>query len=605
MKKFLVIFSFLYFVGGNVQTIIGDSPVQITYKVNLTNYQDDLFHVTVDVGGLSIENNIYNLPATVPGTYSNLNFGRFVKSFKAYDKDGNEIQTEKISTNQWRIANADKLAMLDYDIEDTFDTEIKDNKVIPMAGTGINNDFIVLNTFAVMGYFEGLQTIPVKVKLDYKSGWTVGTSLTLDENGYYDAENYDHLADNPIFMGDLTTASTTVNDIKVGVYVYSPDTTINADKIMNIAEDLLQSSSEFIGYSPVTHYNFLMCFLDQESFIANGFMGSGALEHSYSSLFVYPGFGNFINGVRDDMAHEFLHILTPLNLHSNIIQPFNFVTPTASQHIWLYEGVTEWGSDIMQLRDGLITIEEYLSRLTEKIDISERYRNDLSLTDLSLGVYSEAITMEFLNFYNKGAVTAALLDIRLLELSDGKFGLREVFLDLLEKYGKYKPFPEDEFFEIFVENTFPEIEQFINDYIKGTEPLPYEDYIAKLGYKHIAERPSADTSPTLGLQMGMNDKQELVILGTSESAAGAGIKEGDVPIMMFGTEVNMSTAGKTFGKLHSMKVGEPVDIVVRRGTEEIETTLILKQRMDRHVFEEIENPTAEQIKLREVWSKNL
>ena len=605
MKKLILIISLIYFINANSQTVTGNSTAQVTYNVNLINYEDDLFHVTVDVDGLSSENNIYNLPATVPGTYSNLNFGRFVESFKAYDKEGNELQTEKISANQWRIANADKLSMLDYDIEDTFDTEIADNKVIPMAGTGINDEFIVLNTFAVMGYFEGLQTIPVKVKLDYKPDWTVGTSLTMDDNGYYTAENYDLLADNPILMGELTTANTTVNDIKVGVYVYAPDTTINADKILNIAEDLLKSSSEFIGYSPVTHYNFLMCFLDQESFLANGFMGAGALEHSYSSLFVYPGFGNYIAGVRDDMAHEFLHILTPLNLHSNIIQPFNFVTPTASQHIWLYEGVTEWGSDIMQLRDGLISIGDYLSRISDKIEISEGYRKDLSLTDLSLGVYSEAITMEFLNFYNKGAVTAALLDIRLLELSDGKFGLREVFLELLKKYGKYKPFPEDEFFEIFVENTFPEIEQFIDDYIKGTEPLPYENYFAKLGYRHIAERPSEDTSPTLGLQMGMNDKQELVILGMSESIADAGLKEGDVPIMMLGTEVNMSTARNIFGKLHSMKVGEPVDIVVRRGNEEIETTLTLQQRMDRHVFEEMENPTAEQIKLREAWSKNL
>jgi len=267
MKKLLLIIFLIYFVSVNSQTISGGSPVQLTYNVNLTNYQDDLFHVIVDVEGLSSENDIYNLPATVPGTYSNLNFGRFVKSFKAYDKDGNELQTEKTSTNQWRIADVDKLARLDYDIEDTFDTEIEDNKVIPMAGTGINNEFIVLNTFAVMGYFEGLQTIPVKVKLDFKSDWTVGTSLTMDENGYYTAETYDHLSDNPIFMGELTTASTTVNDIKVGVYVYAPDTTINADIIMGFAEDLLQSSSEFIGYSPVTHYNFLMCFLERPIFL--------------------------------------------------------------------------------------------------------------------------------------------------------------------------------------------------------------------------------------------------------------------------------------------------------------------------------------------------
>ena len=93
MKKFLVIFSFLYFVSGNVQTIIGGSPVQITYKVNLTNYQDDLFHVTVDVNGLSIENDIYNMPATVPGTYSNLNFGRLTIKMEMNFKRKKYLQT--------------------------------------------------------------------------------------------------------------------------------------------------------------------------------------------------------------------------------------------------------------------------------------------------------------------------------------------------------------------------------------------------------------------------------------------------------------------------------------------------------------------------------
>jgi predicted metalloprotease with PDZ domain len=597
MKKILLLFVIIFITNLNSQ--------QVIYSIDVTNYQDDLFHVTVEVEGLSIENDIYNLPATVPGTYSNLNFGRFVKSFKAYDKDGDELQSEKISTNQWQIADADKLAKLDYDIEDTFDTEIENDKVIPMAGTGINNEFIVLNTFAVLGYFEGLQTNPLKVKLEYRPDWTVGTSLIKDENGYYIAESFDYLADSPIFMGELTTASTTVNEIEVGVYVYSSDTTINADKIMDVAEDLLQSSSEFIGYSPVTHYNFLMCFLDQEEFIANGFMGAGALEHSYSSLFVYPGFGNFLPEVQNDMAHEFLHILTPLNLHSEVIQPFNFEVPTASQHIWLYEGVTEWGSDIMQLRGGLITIEEYLSRISEKINISDRFSKDISLVDLSLGVYSEAITLEFINFYNKGAITADLLDIRLLELSKGTLGLREVFLDFLEQYGKYKPFPEDEFFEIFVESTYPEIEQFIDDYIKGTKPLPYEEYMTKLGYKYIPERPSEDSRPSLGLQMGMNDKQQLTVVGMSESSAKAGIKEGDVPLEILGTEVSMENTREIFGKLHSMQIGETVKMIVQRGDEELEVNLPLQQRTDRHIFEQMEKPIEEQLKLREAWSRNL
>jgi predicted metalloprotease with PDZ domain len=577
----------------------------ITYEVDVTNHKDDLFHVTVYTDGLSSENNIYNLPATVPGTYSNLNFGRFVTSFNAYDKVGSELRTEKISTNQWQIDNVDELAKLDYDVEDTFDSDIIDGKVIPMAGSGINNDFIVLNTFAMLGYFENLQSKPIKLKLDYNSDWTAGTSLTIDEGGYYIAETYDYLADSPIFIGELTTASTTVNDIKVGVYVYSPDTTINADKIMDAADDILQSASEFIGYSPVTHYNFLMCFLDMPTFMQMGFAGAGALEHSYSSLFVFPAMGRFTQEIKDDMAHEFLHILTPLNLHSNIIQPFNFEVPTASQHIWLYEGVTEWASDIMQLRSGLITTDEYLDRMSEKLTINDRFRQDISLTDLSKQVYDEAITMQFLNFYNKGAVTAALLDIRLLELSGGKRGLREVYLELLDKYGKDKPFLEDDFFQIFVDMTYPEIQQFINDYLIGTKPLPYEEYMAKLGFKYIPERPSDDTRPSLGIEMGMNEKQQFTIIGASEISTQAGLQVNDIPLKIIGIEVSMSTAREIFGKLQSMNVGEKVDIVVQRGDKEFEVNVPLQQRKDKHIFEEMENPSEEQLKLREAWSKNL
>ena len=601
MKKSFIIVTFVLLTTFNshiwTQTI--------SYKVNVKNYQDDLFHVTVFTEGLSSGNNIYNLPATVPGTYSNLNFGKFVTSFYAYDKDGKELQVEKISTNQWKISNTENLAKLDYDVEDTFDSEISEGKVLPMEGSGINNDFIVLNTFALLGYFEELQSEPIKLELDYNTDWTVGTSLIIDENGYYTAESYDHLADSPILIGELTAASTTVRDIKVGVYVYSPDSTINAEKIMDAAEAILHSASDFIGYSPVNQYNFLMCFLDMSTFMKTGFAGAGALEHSYSSLFVFPAMGGISQEIKDDLAHEFLHILTPLNLHSNIIQPFNFEVPTASQHTWLYEGVTEWASDIMQLRSGLITIEQYLERISEKLTINDRFRQDISLTDLSKQVYDEVITMQFLNFYNKGAVVAALLDIRLLELSGGKQGLREIYLELLDRYGKDKPFPEDDFFNIFVDMTYPEIEQFINDYIKGTKPLPYVEFMAKLGFKYIPERPSEDTRPSLGIEMGMNEKQQFTIIGASEISSQAGLKAEDVPLKILGIEVSMATAREIFGKIISMKIGELVDIVVQRGDKEVEVNVPLQQRMDKHIFEEQDNLTTEQKMLREAWSKNL
>ncbi|MEJ2104013.1 MAG: PDZ domain-containing protein [Ignavibacteriaceae bacterium] len=601
MKKISTIIAFILFT--NFFTYL--RAQSITYEVDVSKPQDDLFHVTVFTNGLSTENDVYNLPATVPGTYSIQDFGRFVQSFKAYDQDGNELETEKISTNQWQINNAEKLAMIKYDSEDSFDANMTEHRIFGMEGTGIENNFIVLNTFGVLGYFEGLQSTPVKLKIKFNPNWLIGTALEMNDDRYYVAESYDYLADSPILIGDLTYAKTRVNDINVEAYVYSADTSFNASKFMNVADDILQSAGKFIGYSPVTHYDFLFCSVDGETFTRNHFVGAGALEHSYSSLFVFPPASGVSKEIKDDIAHEFLHILTPLNLHSNIIQPFNFETPTASQHLWLYEGVTEWGSDISQLRGGLIPIDQYLKTMSDKLTINDRFRQDISLTDLSKQIYNESITMQFLNFYNKAAVVAAMLDIRLLELSGGKRGLREVFLELLDKYGKDKPFPEDDFFKIFVDITYPEIQQFINDYIKGITPLPYAEYMAKLGFKYIDEVPSSDTTPTPGAEMTINDKGELIILSVSQESRKAGLQAGDVLIKVMGQDVNMENIRPTVKKIRSMKVGDPVELIVRRGDTEIPLTITLQQKMDRHIFEEMENPAEEQLKLRDAWSKNL
>ena len=88
------------------------------------------------------------------------------------------------------------------------------------------------------------------------------------------------------------------------------------------------------------------------------------------------------------VAHEFYHIVTPLNIHSEIIEYFNFVEPVASEHVWLYEGTTEWVAHMAQLRSGLIDLEEYLSRLSGKMQADDRFDKDFSLSRLSLESYS-------------------------------------------------------------------------------------------------------------------------------------------------------------------------------------------------------------------------
>lgn len=605
MRKTLLYFVLIFIAPGWVQlSSYQDSSPQVTYQVDLINPEDDLFHVTVLTENLSIENNIYNFAATAPGAYGNLDFGRFVQSFKAFDKEGNELKTEKLSTNRWQIENSERLSRVVYKIEDSFDADIQDHTISPMGGTGIQDDFIVFNTFGVLGYFEGLQSIPVKLKIEYRSDWISGTAMDIDSNGYYCADTYDRLADSPVLIGDLTTAGTKVNDIDIDVYVYTTDTTLHAEQILSIAEDVLESAGEFIEYSPVPYYKFLMVLLDYETFTQLTSVGGGALEHSYSSLHFLAYSADRLPEIRSTMAHEFMHILTPLHLHSEIIHTYNFTTPTPSEHIWLYEGVTEWISDIMQLRSGLITTEEYLNELSLKLRINESFNPDISLSEMSLEVYNNEMIKQFYNFYCRGAVTAALLDIKLLELSDGRRGLRELLLELLNDYGKNKPFPEEKFFKVIVENTYPEIEQFINNYIRDSQPLPYKEYMYKIGFNYIEEKLSDDKRPVFGINVKLNENSELIVENEGK-AQSFGLQRGDILVRVLGQEVSLQTFRNIADSAYTMNVGDEYNIVIKRDGKEIEMTGVLFQRISRHVFESIEEPTPEQKFLREKWLQNL
>ena len=81
---------------------------------------------------------------------------------------------------------------IDYIIEDSFDAEVKEHKIYPMSGTGIEKDFIILNTFGVPHISSGLLQKPIQIDIDYNPEWKIGTALE-KENGYYLADSYYHL----------------------------------------------------------------------------------------------------------------------------------------------------------------------------------------------------------------------------------------------------------------------------------------------------------------------------------------------------------------------------------------------------------------------------
>ena len=474
----------LFVLGFVVATPAVSAQAPLRYTVDLDDRADHQFKVTLRVDSLPAASDVFQFAATAPGTYEIMDIGRFVRRFEVFDGAGRALAAEHAAVNEWRIAEPQRVREIRYSIAETIDAPVKENPVYPMCGSALRADHALINGQAVFGFPRGLQSARISVTLARPRSWLVGTSLR-PRGQSYEADDYDQLVDSPILAGDLTVARLVVTGVPVEVYAYSPDHVITAAQLLGAMRSMLTSAGEFLGTLPVDRYTFLYRFLKPAIPI------NGAWEHSYGSEYAIneaPYSEQFGKRVTDMAAHEFFHVVTPLNLHSEIIEHFDFQTPVPSRHLWLYEGATEWAANKMQLESGLKTPPEYLSAMLQKARM-DRFGFDTtwSMQKIALASYSDSGQRQYPNVYQRGALVAGLLDIRLLELSGGKHGLRDLIADLGRTYGKKRAFPDDSLFDIIAARTSPAVLDFFDRYVQRAETLPLREYYAKIGVRVVED----------------------------------------------------------------------------------------------------------------------
>ncbi len=444
----------------------------VYYHIDLNDRSGDTFKVSMFSKNWSNENDLVELPAVVPGTYSISDFGRFIKSINAFDEELNRVDIEAVSTNRWQLADPSNTYLVEYEISETWDEIVSSNQIIRMGGTSLEDDHALLNTFGILAFSKGSRGREAFIEISAPSDWKTATSLEEFGPNLFIAENYDQLVAAPILSGNVTSFSSTNYEI----HAYSKSGLISADVLNEDIGVIMTDAEQFFKTLPEEHYEYLFHFEN---------VNAGALEHPQSSVYVLQETeitSEYSGLIRDIAAHEYFHVVTPLDVRSHVIDDFDFGEPKASQHLWLYEGVTEWAAHMMQYRNGSKSFEDLMDVLEGKIQTAELvFDNSVSLSDISSKVYESLGRQQFVNVYFKGAILALLMDIELLTLSQGSYGLRELILELDVKYDKDSPFPEEGLYDIIVEMTFPEMEDFIEQYITGTNALPYGEYFQRLG----------------------------------------------------------------------------------------------------------------------------
>lgn len=568
----------------------------VFYSVELKDDSYNEMEVTVSAPVLGSSNNIYQFASTAPGTYQIMDIGRFVSDFRAFDDRGREIGTTKLSTNQYRLSDPSAVRTLRYTVKETWDTPVQENKVYPMCGTSIEKDHLLFNAHCALGYFRGLQAMPIQLRIVPMDGWEAGSAMEKNAAGHYMADSYDHLVDSPVLMGRLSFASKEVNGTVIDLYTYSKTDRITSAEILGSMEYLLAASDKFLEGLPVDRYVFLFHFEDRNA---------GAWEHSYSSEYVYRE--NEWEAIESDFtataAHEFFHIVTPLNIHSEVIEQFNFVSPTPSLHLWFYEGVTEWASDMILLQADAISLEEYFDRMQEKLLLDENYYDDsYSLIDLAKTSYTAEGHRQYANIYYVGAMIAGMMDIRIMELTGGAYSLRQLIVDLARDYGPDKPFREDGFFEEIVDRTDPGLEPFINKFIRDTAPLPVKEFYSKVGVNY---RETVVDSSRAGLGFAyLAIDQGIYVLKHSGQEGISKLQPSNFITAINGMPVNNNNIREFVAGFADEPVGTPVEYSVYSSGEVRAVTAETVYFTDYHVFSEMEDPSPEQLAMRNIWLRD-
>ncbi|HET7896634.1 MAG TPA: hypothetical protein VFL47_03175, partial [Flavisolibacter sp.] len=265
----------------------------------------------------------------------------------------------------------------------------------------------------------------------------------------------------------------------------------------------------------------------------------------------------------------------------------------------------------VQVKYGLITPQEFLNRLSEKITNSRTQFNDtLSFTRMSkesAGRYKD----EYNNVYEKGALIAACLDLYLLHLSNGNYGLRNLTYDLGVRFGKERYFNDDELFDEIGKLTYPEIKDFLLKYVQGSEPIPYGTYFGLAGVKFL---PLADTKTVSfgGITPAQNDKGQLVVgnqSGFNAFGKSLGYQVGDILYSFNGAPVTMQSFWRVVDSLKGvLKEGQPFEVQIGRANAQgvvepktLKGIVTMVTVPEKNKLEFLPQPSAKQELVRQAW----
>ena len=579
----------------------------LRYTLAMPVPQTHYFEVKMELGGFPADYTDVKMPVWAPGSYLVREFAKHVEGFQARTGGGQALTVDKLNKNTWRVRHPRQASFsVSYRVY-AFEMSVRTSF--------LDADHGYLNGSSVFMYPADNKGLGSTVAVQPAAGWaTVSTALRPAAGGAkftYKAASYDELADSPMEIGNQKVLEFTANGTPHQVAMYGPYT-VDEAKLLADLKKVCEEAQRVVGQNPLDHYLFIVHNLER---------GGGGLEHLYSTTLqksratwaTPAGYQSFLGLV----AHEYFHLWNVKRIRPVALGPFNYDQENYTHMLWVSEGMTEYFAKVINLRAGFFTRDEYLSKLGTSIAATENTPGNRvqsaaeSSFDAWIRYYrpTENSPNSQVDYYGKGELIGAVLDLSIAQATNGEKHLDDVFRLLYDTYYQKagRGFTDQEYQDAVAQVAGRRFDDFFATSVYGTKTL---DYATALGYAGLALAVaplSADA--TVGALFSARTGKLLVTGITREGVAWtSGLNVNDEVLQINGAapaEANFEPLAVTPAgtlQLRPAPAGTPVTLQVRRDGLLRDVVLKMAPTPDRkYTIQPVPSPTAAQQKVLARW----
>jgi predicted metalloprotease with PDZ domain len=460
----------------------------IQYRLRLPDPRTHLLAVEMAVDGVHGPVDLV-MPSWTPGSYLLREFPRNVVQFEAADGAWKPIPFRKTDKGTWRvdappdgtlrarwILNADELTVRTSHVDATHASII---------GAG------------VFMYVDGRRDEPAEVEVHAPEGWRVTTALDALSETRFRAADFDELVDSPLEIGTHQLVRWSVDGVEHQYAVWGRGNA-DAGRLARDTTRIVLAEREIFGSLPYPAYTFIL-------HLTSG--GGGGLEHrNCTSLLAdrwsFRGvpYENFLGLA----AHELFHAWNGKRIRPAALGPFDYTRENYTRDLWVVEGITTYYTDLLLRRAGIITPQRYLEKLGEMISrfLTLPGRAVQPLADSSFDTWIKFYRPDAntpnatISYYQKGALVALLLDLRIRAATENARSLDDLMRLLWERYGVPDTgFPEGAVEDAASEVAGTELRGFFDHALRSTQELDYAGALAAAGLALVPAHQAAPGAP--------------------------------------------------------------------------------------------------------------